>query len=229
MDCIQTSATRSVDTVAVVCRHLSRAAVAEGTCLGHSSAAHSQVLVAQKVTTGVYKGVTTSELDDLAAETAASMTATHPDYATVCPRLPDPSWKQNHHHEVQSPQVSAIIYVVSRAARGKDSGVKPAQKHHEVLQRDVRRHFKLLRSCALAPCQAFRKMKGVHVLSRIKVMYSHVNSKNGQQAPLIAEDVYDIVMRVRSTCRSQCRSTPVCTVMLSPRHLGDGLLLLMPR
>ena len=42
-----------------------------------------QVLVAQKVTMGVYKGVTTSELDDLAAETAASMTATHPDYATV--------------------------------------------------------------------------------------------------------------------------------------------------
>ena len=106
--------------------------------------------MAQKVTTGVYKGVTTSELDDLAAETAASMTATHPDYATVCPRLPDPSWKQNHHHEVQSPQVSAIIYVVSRAARGKDSGVKPAQKHHEVLQRDVRRHFKLLRSCAFS-------------------------------------------------------------------------------
>lgn len=42
-----------------------------------------QVLVAQKVTTGVYKGVTTSELDELAAETAASMTASHPDYALV--------------------------------------------------------------------------------------------------------------------------------------------------
>lgn len=42
-----------------------------------------QVLVAQKVTTGVYKGVTTAELDELAAETAASMTATHPDYALV--------------------------------------------------------------------------------------------------------------------------------------------------
>lgn len=37
--------------------------------------------MAQKVTTGVYKGVTTSELDELAAETAASLTATHPDYA----------------------------------------------------------------------------------------------------------------------------------------------------
>lgn len=46
-----------------------------------------QVIVAQKVTTGVYKGVTTSEIDELAAETAASMTSTHPDYAIV-------SWKQ---------------------------------------------------------------------------------------------------------------------------------------
>ena len=42
-----------------------------------------QVTVAQKVTVGVYKGVTTSELDELAAETAASLTATHPDYALV--------------------------------------------------------------------------------------------------------------------------------------------------
>ena len=39
--------------------------------------------MAQKVTAGVYKGVTTSELDELAAETAASMTANHPDYALV--------------------------------------------------------------------------------------------------------------------------------------------------
>jgi hypothetical protein len=39
--------------------------------------------VAQKVTAGVYKGVTTSELDELAAETAASMTSHHPDYAVV--------------------------------------------------------------------------------------------------------------------------------------------------
>jgi len=41
------------------------------------------VLVAQKVAVGVYKGVTTSELDGLAAETAASMTSKHPDYAQV--------------------------------------------------------------------------------------------------------------------------------------------------
>ena len=39
--------------------------------------------MAQKVTAGVYKGVTTTELDELAAETAAGMTSQHPDYAVV--------------------------------------------------------------------------------------------------------------------------------------------------
>ena len=43
--------------------------------------------VAQKVVLGVYKGVTTSELDDLAAETAASLTTRHPDYATLASRI----------------------------------------------------------------------------------------------------------------------------------------------
>jgi hypothetical protein len=35
----------------------------------------------------VYKGVTTSELDELAAETAASLTATYPDYAILAARI----------------------------------------------------------------------------------------------------------------------------------------------
>uniref|UniRef100_A0AC34GEF2 Ribonucleoside-diphosphate reductase large subunit n=2 Tax=Panagrolaimus sp. ES5 TaxID=591445 RepID=A0AC34GEF2_9BILA len=34
-----------------------------------------------RVTRGIYKGVTTIELDNLAAEVAASMTTKHPDYA----------------------------------------------------------------------------------------------------------------------------------------------------
>lgn len=45
------------------------------------------VLVAQKVCAGVYKGVTTSQLDELAAETAASMAASHPDYAMLAARI----------------------------------------------------------------------------------------------------------------------------------------------
>ena len=45
------------------------------------------VLVAQKVAAGVYRGVTTAELDELAAETAASLVTMHPDYATLAARI----------------------------------------------------------------------------------------------------------------------------------------------
>ena len=40
-----------------------------------------------KVTQGIYDGITTKELDILAAETAASMTTTHPDYAKLSGRI----------------------------------------------------------------------------------------------------------------------------------------------
>lgn len=46
-----------------------------------------QVIVAQKVIAGLYKGVSTVELDNLAAETAASMTTHHPDYAILAARI----------------------------------------------------------------------------------------------------------------------------------------------
>ncbi len=43
--------------------------------------------VAKKVVDGIYDGVTTTELDNLAAETAASLTTTHPDYAVLASRI----------------------------------------------------------------------------------------------------------------------------------------------
>ena len=43
--------------------------------------------VAMKVIEGIYEGVTTSELDSLAAEVAASMTTKHPDYAQLAARI----------------------------------------------------------------------------------------------------------------------------------------------
>lgn len=45
------------------------------------------VIVAQKVIEGIYDGVTTSELDNLAAETAATMAVRHPDYALLASRI----------------------------------------------------------------------------------------------------------------------------------------------
>ena len=45
------------------------------------------VKVAMRVIEGLYDGVTTYELDNLAAETAAAMTVTHPDYAQLAARI----------------------------------------------------------------------------------------------------------------------------------------------
>jgi len=43
--------------------------------------------VAKKVIIGLYDGVTTLELDNLAAETSASLTTKHPDYAKLAARI----------------------------------------------------------------------------------------------------------------------------------------------
>ena len=45
------------------------------------------VKVAMRVIEGLYDGVTTTELDTLAAEIAATMTTTHPDYARLAARV----------------------------------------------------------------------------------------------------------------------------------------------
>ncbi|XP_020583788.1 ribonucleoside-diphosphate reductase large subunit-like [Phalaenopsis equestris] len=90
------------------------------------------VLVAQKVCAGVYKGVTTTQLDELAAETAAAMTANHPDYASLAARI-----------------------AVSN------------------LHKNTRKSFS----------------------ETIKEMYDHVNERSGQKAPLISDDVYEIIMK----------------------------------
>ena len=43
--------------------------------------------IAKKVIDGIYDGVSTQELDELAAETAATLTTKHPDYAVLAARI----------------------------------------------------------------------------------------------------------------------------------------------
>ncbi|MGI4020183.1 MAG: ribonucleoside-diphosphate reductase subunit alpha [Janthinobacterium lividum] len=59
----------------------------EKLCYGLNSALVDPIDVAKKVIEGLYDGVTTSELDNLAAETAASLTTKHPDYALLASRI----------------------------------------------------------------------------------------------------------------------------------------------
>ena len=59
----------------------------ERLCYGLEPAFVQPVEVAMKVVAGIYDGVNTTELDSLAAETAASMTIAHPDYAQLAARI----------------------------------------------------------------------------------------------------------------------------------------------
>src|SRR5246500_5771011 len=56
-------------------------------CYGLDPAHVESIKVAMKVIEGLFDGVTTTELDNLAAETAASLTTNHPDYAILASRI----------------------------------------------------------------------------------------------------------------------------------------------
>ncbi|MGV3460296.1 MAG: ribonucleoside-diphosphate reductase subunit alpha [Flavobacterium sp.] len=89
------------------------------------------VKVAMRVIEGLYDGVTTSELDNLAAETAASMTVTHPDYAQLAARI-----------------------AVSN------------------LHKNTKKSFS----------------------ETMHDMYKYVNPRTNQEAPLISDEVYEVIM-----------------------------------
>jgi ribonucleoside-diphosphate reductase alpha subunit len=59
----------------------------EKLCYGLDSNYVQPVEIAKKVINGIYDGVTTVELDNLAAETAASLTTKHPDFAKLSARI----------------------------------------------------------------------------------------------------------------------------------------------
>ncbi len=88
------------------------------------------VKVAMRVIEGLYDGVSTSELDNLAAETAASMTIAHPDYAQLAARI-----------------------AISN------------------LHSNTKKSFS----------------------ETMNEMYHYVNPRNGQEAPLLSEEVHNVI------------------------------------
>ncbi len=59
----------------------------EKLCYGLDSKYVNHIAIAQKVVAGVYTGVTTTELDELASQTAAYMAVNHPDYGLLAGRI----------------------------------------------------------------------------------------------------------------------------------------------
>ena len=72
------------------------------------------VKVAMRVIEGLYDGVTTSELDNLAAETAASMTIAHPDYAQLAARIAVSNLHKNTNKSFSETMKEMYFYVNPR-------------------------------------------------------------------------------------------------------------------
>lgn len=100
-------------------------------CYGLARKYVDPVEIAKVVIQGIYDGITTTELDNLAAETAASMTTKHPDYAILAARI-----------------------AVSN------------------LHKNTEKSFS----------------------ETVDQLYNYIDPKTGESAPLIADDVYQIVM-----------------------------------
>jgi ribonucleoside-diphosphate reductase alpha chain len=75
------------------------------------------VKVAMRVIEGLYDGVTTSELDNLAAEVAATLTTSHPDYARLAARISVSNLHKNTKKSFSSVMTDLFEYVNPRTGK----------------------------------------------------------------------------------------------------------------
>ncbi|MEP6610333.1 MAG: ribonucleoside-diphosphate reductase subunit alpha [Mucilaginibacter sp.] len=90
--------------------------------------------VAKKVIEGLFDGVTTSELDNLAAETAASLTTKHPDYALLASRIAVSNLHKNTIKSFSETMRKLHVYVDPKT--GKDASLI-ADDVWEVIERNA--------------------------------------------------------------------------------------------
>ncbi|KAI8969730.1 ribonucleoside-diphosphate reductase large chain [Pilobolus umbonatus] len=138
------------------------------------------VAITQKVISGVYQGVTTIELDNLAAETAAYMTTTHPDYAILAARIAI----SNLHKETQKvfSQVVDQLYKYIDPKTNKHSPMISDSTHAT-----IQRHADRLNSAIIYDRDFNYNFFGFKTLER-----SYLLKMNGK----VAERPQHLVMRV---------------------------------
>lgn len=99
------------------------------------------VKVAMRVIEGLYDGVTTSELDNLAAETAASMTVSHPDYALLAARIAVSNLHKNTTKSFSETMADLYHYVNPRTGKHSpllaDDVFEVIQKHAKELDSTI--------------------------------------------------------------------------------------------
>lgn len=106
----------------------------EKLCYGLNPALVDPIDVAKKVIEGLFDGVTTSELDNLAAETAASLTTKHPDYALLASRI---AVSNLHKNTIKSfSETMRLLYEYVDPKTGKDASLL-ATDVYEIIQKNA--------------------------------------------------------------------------------------------
>jgi ribonucleoside-diphosphate reductase subunit M1 len=77
-------------------------------------------LISQKVVQGIYPGVTTVELDELAAQTAASLATRHPDFSLLAARI-----SVSNLHKQTSKVFSDVVQVLHQHVHPKTGQASP--------------------------------------------------------------------------------------------------------
>ena len=99
------------------------------------------VRVAMRVIEGLYDGVTTSELDNLASEIAATMTTSHPDYAQLAARISVSNLHKNTKKSFSDTMTDLYQYVNPRTGKDapllSDEVYNIIQKNKEVLDSSI--------------------------------------------------------------------------------------------
>ncbi|MFD0751213.1 ribonucleoside-diphosphate reductase subunit alpha [Mucilaginibacter calamicampi] len=106
----------------------------EKLCYGLNPALVDPIDVAKKVIEGLFDGVTTSELDNLAAETAASLTTKHPDYALLASRI---AVSNLHKNTIKSfSETMKLLYEYVDPKTGKNASLL-ADDIHDIIQKNA--------------------------------------------------------------------------------------------
>ena len=97
--------------------------------------------VAKKVIEGIYDGVPTTELDNLAAETAASLATKHPDYAILASRIAVSNLHKNTVKSFSATMKKMYLYVDKSNGKAApliaDDVWEIIQEHAEVLDSTI--------------------------------------------------------------------------------------------
>ncbi len=97
--------------------------------------------VAMRVIEGLYDGVTTSELDNLAAEVSATMTTAHPDYARLAARISVSNLHKNTKKTFSEVMTDLYDYVNPRTGKQapllSEEVFKVVQEHKEILDSTI--------------------------------------------------------------------------------------------